>query len=170
MSAQHDLDRLASVNGFHVETATREELIAHLEALEDLYRAHPAQHALEELHRYLFPERYETVPVYEWHAGTIEDVARQVEQALPDAPSEHTFSRDRICDLVKDSVAGELLELRVVEDTGSQRTYLVLWRRDGSYGTHLAVLDPTHAFLICGHYDLDRVAAHVDFGKRAVQR
>jgi hypothetical protein len=38
------------------------------------------------LHRYLFPERYEDVPMYEWHAGTIEDVAAMIERALVNDP------------------------------------------------------------------------------------
>jgi hypothetical protein len=62
-------------------------LFTHIAEVERLYRAHPAQRALEQLHRYLYPERYSEVPTYEWHAGTIEDVAALLEQALPDAPS-----------------------------------------------------------------------------------
>lgn len=42
--------------------------------------------ALLALHRYLFPERYDDVPLYEWHAGTIADVAAMLEEALVDAP------------------------------------------------------------------------------------
>jgi hypothetical protein len=42
--------------------------------------------ALLALHRYLFPERYEGVPMYEWHAGTIEDVAAMLEAALVNDP------------------------------------------------------------------------------------
>ncbi len=38
------------------------------------------------IHRYLFPERYEDVPTYEWHAGTIEDVAEMFERALANDP------------------------------------------------------------------------------------
>jgi hypothetical protein len=38
------------------------------------------------LHRYLFPERYEDVAVYEWHVGTIEDVAAMLEEALVNDP------------------------------------------------------------------------------------
>lgn len=45
-----------------------------------------AERALLALHRYLFPERYEDVPTYEWHAGTIEDVAAMLEQALVNDP------------------------------------------------------------------------------------
>jgi transcriptional regulator with XRE-family HTH domain len=45
-----------------------------------------AERALLALHRYLFPERYEDVPMYEWHAGTIEDVAAMLEQALANDP------------------------------------------------------------------------------------
>jgi transcriptional regulator with XRE-family HTH domain len=41
-----------------------------------------AERALLALHHYLFPERYEDVPTYEWHAGTIEDVAAMLERAL----------------------------------------------------------------------------------------
>ncbi len=86
MSSQHELDEFARVNGFDIQTAGRDELVAHLQALEGLYRAHPAQRALEDVHRYLFPERYAAVPTYEWHAGTIEDVAQRIERALPGAP------------------------------------------------------------------------------------
>jgi hypothetical protein len=86
MSAEDVLQKLARENGFDVATAGREEMTAHIEALEDLYRAHPAQETLEALHRYLFPERYSAVPTYEWHAGTIEDVAERIELALPNAP------------------------------------------------------------------------------------
>lgn len=45
-----------------------------------------AQQALLALHRYLFPERYDEVETYEWHAGTIEDVAEILERALADDP------------------------------------------------------------------------------------
>ena len=45
-----------------------------------------AERALLSLHRYLFPERYEDVPTYEWHAGTIEDVAAMLERALVNDP------------------------------------------------------------------------------------
>jgi transcriptional regulator with XRE-family HTH domain len=45
-----------------------------------------AERALLALHRYLFPERYEDVPTYEWHAGTIEDVAAMLERALVNHP------------------------------------------------------------------------------------
>jgi transcriptional regulator with XRE-family HTH domain len=45
-----------------------------------------AEHALLALHRYLFPERYEDVPTYEWHAGTIEDLAAMLEEALVNEP------------------------------------------------------------------------------------
>lgn len=39
--------------------------------------------ALRELHAYLFPERYDPdCPIYEWHAGTIEDVAEIVERRM----------------------------------------------------------------------------------------
>jgi len=39
------------------------------------------------LHRYLFPERYDSsIDVYQWHAGTIEDVAAMVERALKGHP------------------------------------------------------------------------------------
>jgi hypothetical protein len=86
MSTEDALQKLARENGFDAATAGREELTAHIEALEDLYRAHPAQQALQALHRYLFPERYAAVAMYEWHAGTIEDVAERIELALPDAP------------------------------------------------------------------------------------
>jgi hypothetical protein len=86
MPKEDALQKLARDNGFDVVTAGREELIAHLEALESLYRAHPAQEALEALHRYLFPERYAAVPMYEWTAETVEDVAERIERALPNAP------------------------------------------------------------------------------------
>ncbi len=45
-----------------------------------------AERALLALHRYLFPERYEDVLTYEWHAGTIEDVATMLEAALVNDP------------------------------------------------------------------------------------
>jgi transcriptional regulator with XRE-family HTH domain len=45
-----------------------------------------AERALLELHRYLFPERYEDVPMYQWHVGTIEEVAAMLEQALVNDP------------------------------------------------------------------------------------
>jgi len=45
-----------------------------------------ARRALLALHRHLFPERYEDVEMYEWHAGTIEDVAAMLERALADEP------------------------------------------------------------------------------------
>lgn len=45
-----------------------------------------AERALLALHRHLFPERYEDVPMYEWHAGTIEDVAAMLEAALVNDP------------------------------------------------------------------------------------
>ncbi len=58
------------------------------EALRSDGRSSPqgAERALLSLHRYLFPERYEDVARYEWHAGTIEDVAAMLEQALVDDP------------------------------------------------------------------------------------
>ena len=90
MSTHDPLRKLASDTGFDIKAATREQLVAHVEALEDRYRAHPAQRALEDLHRYLFPERYAAVPMYEWHAGTIEDVAERIERALPHAPGAQT--------------------------------------------------------------------------------
>jgi hypothetical protein len=86
MSTHDPLRRLASDAGFDIKAATREQLVAHVQALEELYRAHPAQRALEGLHRYLFPERYAAVAMYEWHAGTLEDVAARLELALPHAP------------------------------------------------------------------------------------
>jgi hypothetical protein len=86
MSAEDALQKLARDNGFDVSTAGRDEMTAHIEALEALYCAHPAQETLEALHRYLFPERYAAVPMYEWTAGTIEDVAERIERALPNAP------------------------------------------------------------------------------------
>lgn len=45
-----------------------------------------AERALLALHRHLFPERYEDVPMYEWHAGTIENVAAMLEAALVNDP------------------------------------------------------------------------------------
>ena len=45
-----------------------------------------ADAALLALHRYLFPERYAEVPTYEWHAGTIEEVAEILERALANHP------------------------------------------------------------------------------------
>lgn len=58
-----------------------------------------AYDTLLELHRYLFPERYdEDAPLYEWHAGTIDDVARRLERALPDAPRprpQHESAQER---------------------------------------------------------------------------
>jgi hypothetical protein len=95
----HDpLQKLASDSGFDIQTATHAQMIAHVKALEDLYRAHPAQQALEALHRYLFPERYACVAMYEWHSGTIDDVARRIEQALPQAPVAAANSRKQEID------------------------------------------------------------------------
>ena len=45
-----------------------------------------AERALLALHRYLFPERYEDAPRYEWHAGTIMDVVAMLEEALVNDP------------------------------------------------------------------------------------
>lgn len=45
-----------------------------------------ARRTLLQLHRYLFPERYDDVATYEWHAGTIEDVAAMLERALAGEP------------------------------------------------------------------------------------
>lgn len=45
-----------------------------------------AERALLDIHRYLFPERYEDVPMYEWTAGTIEDVAGMLERSLVNDP------------------------------------------------------------------------------------
>jgi transcriptional regulator with XRE-family HTH domain len=61
---------------------------ARAEALtsDGLSSPHGAERALLEIHRYLFPERYEDVPMYEWHAGTIEDVAEMLEEALVNDP------------------------------------------------------------------------------------
>jgi hypothetical protein len=95
VSTHDPLRQLASDNGFDVETATRAGLIAHVQTLEELYRAHPAQRALERLHPYLFPERYANVPMYQWHAGTIEDVAERIERALPEAPAAQTSAEQR---------------------------------------------------------------------------
>ena len=41
---------------------------------------------LLDLHRYLFAACYEDVPAYQWHAGTIEDVAAMLERALVNHP------------------------------------------------------------------------------------
>lgn len=98
MSIHDPLHKLASDNGFDIATAGREELVAHIEALEDLYRTHPAQETLDELHRYLFPERYADIPMYKWHAGTIDDVAQRIEQALPHAPRAQTIAKWRTTD------------------------------------------------------------------------
>ncbi len=95
MPTKDALQKLARKNGLDIATAGREELAAHIKALEDLYRAHPAQQALEGLHRYLFPERYTAVAMYEWHAGTIEDVAERIELALPNAPRVHDGKQPR---------------------------------------------------------------------------
>ena len=53
------------------------EIEEHIDASED---------ALLGIHRYLFPERYADVPMYEWHAGTIEDVADMLERSLAGHP------------------------------------------------------------------------------------
>ena len=90
MSTHDPLQKLASETGFDIKSARRAQLVAYVQALEELYRAHPAQRALEDLHRYLLPERYADVPMYEWHAGTIEDVAARLERALPNAPAAAT--------------------------------------------------------------------------------
>jgi hypothetical protein len=43
----------------------------------------PHLETLREMHRYLFPELHDTrEPVYQWHAGTIEDVASILNRAL----------------------------------------------------------------------------------------
>ena len=61
-----------------------------VEQQSDATREHPgdggARRALLALHRHLFPERYEDVEMYEWHSGTIEDVAAMLERALADEP------------------------------------------------------------------------------------
>jgi hypothetical protein len=93
MSAQDDLDQLAERNGFDPLLAGRDELLAHLQALESLYLEHPAQRALEELHRYLYPERYSAVPLHEWDAGTIVHVAERIEVALLDQAARHSAAR-----------------------------------------------------------------------------
>ncbi len=95
MSTEDALQQLARVNGFDAASAGREELVAHIEALEGFYRAHPAQQALESLHQYLFPERYADVPMYEWDTATIEDVAERIELALPDAPGAKNGEKPR---------------------------------------------------------------------------
>ena len=53
------------------------EIEEHIDASED---------ALLAIHRYLFPERYADVPMYEWHAGTIEDLADMLERSLAGHP------------------------------------------------------------------------------------
>lgn len=52
-----------------------------------------ANAALLALHRYLFPERYAEVPTYEWHAGTIEEVAEMLERALANHPDAQLQAR-----------------------------------------------------------------------------
>ena len=43
----------------------------------------PHREALEDMHRYLYPELHEVrTEVYQWHAGTIEDVAGILNRAL----------------------------------------------------------------------------------------
>jgi hypothetical protein len=98
MPTPDPLQKLASDSGFDIQTATRARLIAHVKALEELYRAHPAQQALAALHCYLFPERYACVAMYRWHSGTIDDVARRIEQALPQAPAAAASSRKQAID------------------------------------------------------------------------
>lgn len=93
MSAQRDLDQLAERNGFDPLLAGRDELLAHLQALESLYLTHPALRALEELHRYLYPERYGAVPLHEWDADTIVHVAERIEEALIDQAEPHSATR-----------------------------------------------------------------------------
>ena len=39
------------------------------------------------LHRFLFPERYESVPTCEWDSETIEEIAQIVERKLKDNPA-----------------------------------------------------------------------------------
>lgn len=45
-----------------------------------------AEASLFALHHHLFPERYDDVSTYEWHAGTIEEVAAILERALTGNP------------------------------------------------------------------------------------
>lgn len=45
-----------------------------------------AEAALLALHRYLYPERYEDVPIHVWDAGTIVEVADMLERALARHP------------------------------------------------------------------------------------
>jgi transcriptional regulator with XRE-family HTH domain len=45
-----------------------------------------AEASLLALHHHLFPERYDDVSTYEWHAGTIEEVAAILERALTGNP------------------------------------------------------------------------------------
>lgn len=57
-------------------------------ALQHFYRAtvnaprvETGEHPLRELHRMLFPERYDPdADMYQWHAGTIEDIAAAIER------------------------------------------------------------------------------------------
>lgn len=172
MSAQQDLSQLRRENSLESRSASRDQLIAYIGALEDLYRAHPAQRVLEELHRYLFPERYGAIALYEWHAGTITDVANRIDRALPDAPGAHALSRERLVELLTRELDAELLDWLLVEQRGVQRSYIVLWRRRrvGDYGTHRAVITDDDALLIWGKYDLDLPAARTDFQRRTSGR
>lgn len=95
MSAREDLNQLGDLDSFDPSSATCEQLVARLETLEALYKAHPAQRVLEELHRYLYPERYGAVALHEWDAGTIIDVADRIERALSDPPAATADFADR---------------------------------------------------------------------------
>lgn len=53
------------------------------EGTDMVQRPCPHREALERMHRNLYPERYTPgEPTYEWHAGTIEDVAAILNEAL----------------------------------------------------------------------------------------
>lgn len=49
-------------------------------------------HPLRQLHEHLFPERYIGGDTYEWHAGTIEDVAAMIDRLA----TEHNVPINRI--------------------------------------------------------------------------
>lgn len=57
---------------------------AFLREIEERFDAQPD--VLLVLHRYLFPERYEDVPTYQWHSGTLPEVAEILEGALANDP------------------------------------------------------------------------------------
>jgi len=45
------------------------------------------------VHQYLFPERYEDVPMYAWHAGTAVEVAEILQRALVGIPGAELSSK-----------------------------------------------------------------------------